>query len=180
MGTAGVTYKTCSCQSGWGASTDIAYYKAPDCSMRICPSGKTFASVPTGEYTAHEEAECSNNGICDRSLGECTCFEGFDGNACQRLACPEACSGHGQCLSMRAMASMSNAFPLSKASQTNYNDMVDTKTWDSMSSFGCICDSSWDVGLSYNERQLSEWFGPGCEFRRCPSGNDPITPEDDE
>ena len=69
--TSGVSYKTCSCQSGWGASTDIAYYKAPDCSMRICPAGKAFASVPTGEYTAHEVCishVCSTESPSSKSL----------------------------------------------------------------------------------------------------------------
>ena len=29
--------------------------------------------------TAHEYRECSNKGICDRSTGSCTCFEGYEG-----------------------------------------------------------------------------------------------------
>ena len=43
----------------------------------------------------------------------------------------------------------------------------------------CVCDSSWDVGLAANQTQLAEYFGPACDFRRCPSGDDPTTPEDE-
>lgn len=75
------------------------------------------------------------------------------------------------------------------------------KAWDGDAIFGCLCDSSWPVGLvshhhrpppptgsalhdsarallprqGMNETQVSEWFGPVCSFRRCPSGDDPNT-----
>jgi len=35
----------------------------------------------------HFYAECSNRGICDRSSGECSCFTGYGGAACNRTAC---------------------------------------------------------------------------------------------
>jgi hypothetical protein len=31
------TYSQCDCYEGWGAATDIAVYKAPDCSKRESP-----------------------------------------------------------------------------------------------------------------------------------------------
>ena len=40
------------------------------------------------DHTAHEYAECSNKGKCDRSVGVCDCMEGYDGSACQRASCP--------------------------------------------------------------------------------------------
>lgn len=38
--------------------------------------------------TAHDYAECSNKGLCDRKTGECECLAGYDGAACQRASCP--------------------------------------------------------------------------------------------
>lgn len=38
--------------------------------------------------TAHEYAECSNKGTCDRRTGVCDCLLGYDGAACQRASCP--------------------------------------------------------------------------------------------
>jgi len=42
--------------------------------------------VPTAADTAHALAECSNAGICNRGTGKCECFDGFEGDACQRSA----------------------------------------------------------------------------------------------
>ena len=102
----------CQCYEGWGASTDVADYRAADCSLRTCPSDRAWADVPTGPTAAHSYKECSNRGICNRATGECACFSGFSGTACQRLACPNDCSGHGVCLSMKQLARMSSALPL--------------------------------------------------------------------
>ena len=52
-------------------------------------------------------------------------------------------------------------------------------SWDGKSLFGCICDSSWSVGLEMNQRQTPEFFGADCSLRHCPSGDDPMTPDDD-
>lgn len=38
--------------------------------------------------TAHDYAECSNKGLCDRKTGECECLPGYDGTSCQRASCP--------------------------------------------------------------------------------------------
>lgn len=103
---------TCLCYEGWGASTDIADYRAPDCSQRTCPSDRAWADVPLSSTVAHQYKECSNRGVCNRATGECECFAGFTGSACQRNKCPNDCSGHGVCLSMRQLARMSNALPL--------------------------------------------------------------------
>ena len=96
------------------ASTDISFYKAPDCSARTCPSGRAWADVPSSSTVAHAFAECSNRGTCNRGTGLCTCFDGFVGSACQRNSCPNDCSGHGICLSIKQLARMSNALPLGK------------------------------------------------------------------
>ena len=45
--------------------------------------------------------------------------------------------------------------------------------------YGCLCDSSWEVGLGNGQRQQSEWFGPDCSLRRCPGADDPRTRDDE-
>lgn len=103
---------SCACFEGYGASTDVTYYRAPDCSARSCPTGKAWGDVPLSSTVAHQLSECSNRGKCNRVSGECECFPGFTGAACHRNKCPNDCSGHGVCVSMKQMARMSNALPL--------------------------------------------------------------------
>ncbi|GLD96014.1 hypothetical protein PINS_up004692 [Pythium insidiosum] len=106
-GTCTLFSKTCICDTGWGAPTDVANYKSPDCTLRkgvvpsspsslcvnashqdfigVCPAGLSWTSIPIDETTAHNTlAECSDMGICDRSTGRCSCFPGFEGSACDR------------------------------------------------------------------------------------------------
>eukprot|EP01031_Cornospumella_fuschlensis_P039161 gene39161-47650_t len=45
-------------------------------------------------------------------------------------------------------------------------------SWDADKIFGCVCDSSWPVGYGSGDQFVSEWFGPDCSLRRCPSGFD--------
>jgi hypothetical protein len=47
---------------------------------------------------AHQEAECSNAGTCDRVTGQCVCIDGFTGSACQRSELP--CHAMFVCLSV--------------------------------------------------------------------------------
>eukprot|EP01035_Chromulina_nebulosa_P034149 gene34149-45788_t len=57
--------------------------------------------------SAHWYSECSNAGICNRRTGECECFDGFEGAACQYLQCPGTeyeCSGHGVCKRLNSIA----------------------------------------------------------------------------
>ena len=104
---------SCSLPFKWHLiSNPPSFYKAPDCSKRVCPHGRAWADVPTGPTTAHQFMECSNRGVCDRSTGICSCFDGFTGSACERTKCPNDCSGHGSCYSIKQMARMSNALPL--------------------------------------------------------------------
>jgi hypothetical protein len=103
----------CECFEGWGAKSDITSYRSPDCSARVCPAGLSWGDVPRRDGTAHNSAECSDRGICDRILGRCVCAAGFEGAACQRMKCPNDCSGHGTCTTMERLASKLDSFPLS-------------------------------------------------------------------
>jgi hypothetical protein len=119
----------CTCNEGWGALSDVTLYRAPDCSARVCPSGPAWGDVPIDSQTAHLVAECSNRGICNRVTGVCGCFEGFDGDACQRTTCINRCSGHGRCVSIGNMATEANAVPISSTDYL-YSGLEYTKTWD--------------------------------------------------
>jgi len=100
--------------------------------------------------TAHYYMECSNKGICDRKTGECECFDGYDGTACQRASCPNDCSGHGTCETIAELAfdEYENVYAL----------------WDADKTMGCACDSG------YN--------GADCSARQCKVGVDPLYSDD--
>lgn len=170
------TTQKCNCFEGWGATGDIMFYKAPDCSVRSCPAGISWGDVPSATDTAHKNAECSGRGKC--VSGICDCAAGYEGGACERIACPKDCSGHGVCVSMKNLAQRSDALPLS--SITTYEGAKTKTTWDQEKLFACICDSSWSVGLGANKRQEPEWYSNDCSLRHCPSGDDPRTTSTDE
>jgi hypothetical protein len=116
-GTCDYCYNTCTCDLGYGnPSTEVFEHGSVriDCAERTCPSGSSIRDLPTTSTKAHAKAECSNNGICDRSVGFCTCYDGWEGLACDRMVCPNRCSGHGICASMKEQAGMANAFPLGR------------------------------------------------------------------
>lgn len=104
---------------------------------------------------AHEYFECSNKGSCNRETGECECYTGYEGAACQRASCPvnsdgETCSGHGVCKSAKDLA------------HSYYNNTYDL--WDKHMTMGCQCDGGFD--------------GPDCSQRKCKVGVDPLFTND--
>jgi hypothetical protein len=109
---------------------------------------------------AHNEAECSNMGICNRENGLCECMEGFTGLACHRLICQSDCSGHGQCLSMRYWATQKDP-GLDIAEDYENAIWPYEATWDHDMIYGCVCDNG--------------YTGPDCLLRECPRGDDPLT-----
>lgn len=102
------------------------------------------------DNSAHYYMECSNKGSCDRNTGECSCYDGYDGVACQRAACPNSCSGHGVCktISQLAAADTGNAY----------------KLWDQDATMGCECDSG--------------YYAADCSQRDCKYGVDPLYLDD--
>lgn len=104
-------------------------------------------------HSGHYYMECSNKGSCNRQSGECQCFEGYDGVACERASCPgfpASCSGHGTCktISQLAQADNGNVY----------------KLWDRYSTMGCDCDPG--------------YYGPDCSLRDCKHGVDPLYLDD--
>lgn len=182
---------TCSCFDDFGSEFDksrtIAHDFAPDCSSRTCPVGPSFGTIVqydkligNQDYHMHKEMECSSNGVCNRKNGHCKCNLGYSGIACEKRTCPgtpSECSGRGKCFSMSRLAKVSTALPLSSVSveYISTNKTYYKNTWDGDFGHMCVCDSGWEVGLQSGQTQLAEWFGLSCEYRRCPSGDDPMT-----
>merc|ERR1712094_17918 len=59
-----------------------------DSSVRTCPKSAAWVDYATADNGAHAKVECSMKGACDRKTGECKCFDGYDGKACERTVCP--------------------------------------------------------------------------------------------
>jgi len=191
-GTCDYCKQTCECFEGWGSTTlDIHPPGGSrinfDCSTRTCPVGSSWADLPISQLgnAAHMVEECSNNGLCDRSSGGCTCFSGWEGDSCHRRSCPGGndCSGHGVCMTIGDISQTYEALPLNNNSYLYGGRNVahdSNETWDHGIMQGCVCDSSWPVGLKAGETQTPEYFGPDCSLRHCPGGDDPFTTWVDE
>lgn len=168
----------CQCEEGWTGG---------DCGERACPKGRAWFDAPTTTSdVAHQPAECSAAGVCNRQSGVCRCRRGFEGVACERMACPTGssnggggsggssgggslglrgsvvtsgtCSGHGRCLTMAALAShaMDNGEPVP---QTYGLSGSNPRTWDAQKVTGCWCEPG--------------WAGYDCSRLACPTGDDP-------
>nr|BAF65668.1 tubular mastigoneme protein [Ochromonas danica] len=111
------------------------------------------SDLQTLTNTAHYYMECSNKGRCDRTTGECQCFDGYDGVACQRASCPgypNSCSGHGVCKTISQLA------------ESDYGNVY--KLWDKDATMGCECDKG--------------YTGADCSERLCKYGVDPLYLDD--
>lgn len=93
---------------------------------------------------AHPEVECSAKGLCDRITGLCTCFENYEGVACERTMCPNDCFGNGFCFTEKQLATDAGSVYLTP--------------WDAEKQVGCKCDPG--------------FRGPDCSLQECPSGED--------
>jgi hypothetical protein len=139
----------CQCYDNWGIGLS---HLSGDCSERICPYELAWVDKPDKIGQFHKYAECANRGICNRESGECECFPGYEGKACQRTACPNDCSGHGRCMYIQDLPYSTapqdsiytrGAFLNQDPMTFNYYD------WDKAKTRGCLCDPQWgDVDCS--------------------------------
>jgi hypothetical protein len=145
---------TCQCFTGFKGG-------AADCSMRECPVGPAWADKAYATDLAHQNVECSNAGLCDRNKGQCKCYPGYTGNACQRNSCPNDCSGHGSCITLRDLSIFSGPDYDNTVAGSGDGLGTEYQNWDGNSITICDCDSS--------------YFGSDCSLSMCPKGDDPLT-----
>lgn len=103
-------------------------------------------------------------GLCDRSKGACECMAGFEGAACERMMCPgtPACFGHGQCMTIQALAELYTINGVSPYPIYTYGAVPNKRqTWDFNKVQGCWCDAGYE--------------GYDCSLMTCPTGEDPRT-----
>lgn len=146
---------TCTCADG---------YVGVNCASMACPQGISWFDHPTATNEAHAMVECSNRGICDTLNGQCTCQEGFTGDACEKLECPgnNVCSNHGTCFSMESLALLG---------ETEYGEAqpISYDLWDKSSIQGCYCDR--DIYLGPFALSRSKFVGHDCASYSCPFGH---------
>jgi len=161
----------CSCYQNWGMADE----QGGDCSEMYCAYELAFVDAPTAHGSFHRYMECSGKGICDRSTGECECFDGYTGKGCQRHTCPNDCSGHGTCEYMEELTYGTvpglywGAFGTAseRVGSVGYDGVYKeaksfsrtaSKLWDAHKSMACNCDAG--------------WIDVDCSRRMCPKAND--------
>lgn len=112
------SYDVCSCYGSYD------YESGKDCSLRVCPYGKTRGTIDS--TNVHKYKECSENGVCNRKTGECDCGDGFTGRACDRTDCPNDCGKNGQC---QLLSTFNTAY---------------TTAWDADATMICMCDPGYE------------------------------------
>jgi len=117
-------------------------FQGASCIERVCPF-ETAWNLPVSA-SEHSYVECSNKGVCDRAIGQCICQDGFTGEACQRMSCPNDCNGKGQCKTLADIAISAGG---------TYSG------WDAEKIQSCVCDPGYS--------------GIDCSKRMCKLGDDP-------
>ena len=136
-------YDRCLCNRGAG---NEVLYTGSDCSEKVCPKAAAWVGSVVSSNNVHPVVECSNMGICNRKTGTCSCFESYEGIACERSVCPKDCSMQGECYTQKQLAVEAGR--------------VYSTPWDANKQVGCVCDAG--------------YRGYDCSQIECPSGPDPL------
>lgn len=133
--------------------------------VRVQWKKATFELFPPSNQNRdvnHVYMECSNKGICDRTTGECACFEGYEGSACQRSVCPNKCSGRGVCRNLKDRTQTTYTTTNVPAGTYAVAGNYTYNLWDASKLQACVCDPGYS--------------GIDCSERLCPKGDDPLNP----
>jgi len=156
-----MTDDVCKCYDNWGLGLSM---DSGDCSDRICPFEIAWVDTPSKLGSFHKYSECASRGICDRTTGECQCFDGYEGKGCQRTSCPNDCSGHGTC---EYIDDMGYAATWNDFTNKYFHDATKHfpyPVWDSKKTRGCVCDAK------YGDFD--------CSKKLCPYGTDVLDARD--
>jgi len=164
----------CNCYAESTEADAEELWRGADCSLMACDRGVSWNVVADGSNHKHkDEVECSDGGVCDTSTGECICYPGFEGSACQRTKCPNDCSGHGTCRSNTDFAVDYSEAVFREQNDKNKKTVTGSyydyflvtyeKAWDSGMQYGCLCD----IGFR----------GVDCNTVECPTSYDAMDEE---
>lgn len=144
----------CNCFDNWGVGEG---HDTGDCSDRVCPYELALADYPINGNRRNYR-ECAGNGICDRTRGECECFDGYEGKSCSRTLCPNDCSGHGRCRFISDLSKSFTDYDYVNDQLSRSEPLFEYVAHDASNLRGCECDP--------------EYIGADCSQRMCPFSND--------
>jgi len=140
----------------------------------IYPFGTT-EQYPDAQYQeGHFYMECSNKGLCNRDDGTCSCFPGYEGTACQRASCPNACSGHGTCETIKELAEDREDGDLGKGAYSGAGSASSFAGMGDLSAIGDQTYELWDKTLTMGCKCDPGYMGPDCSLKLCRYGVDPL------
>jgi len=169
----------CTCYAESTKEGSAKLWRGADCSLMTCPRGTSWTQVKAGSNFEHTpNVECSDGGICDTSTGECACFAGYEGSACQRTSCPNDCSGHGTCRSNQDFAvDFSEAVHAEQTEQSltaKVSPAIPPSYYDY---FLVTYDNAWDAGMQYGCLCDIGFRGVDCSEIECPTAYDAMDKE---
>lgn len=145
--------------------------------------------------SAHQYAECSNKGQCDRKLGKCECMHGYSGVACQRASCPLS-GEEGQRTKTSPFGSV-NHFFVAAVNGDGVEGSVFTGQAKNNPQVGeCshrgVCETISEIAEKDHGNEYNLWdkdstmgcvcdpgfTGPDCSVRECKYGIDPLWTDD--
>lgn len=167
----------CHCYQNWGS----AEAESGDCSQRYCPYELSFVSRPNEYGSFHHYLECAGAGVCDRSTGECQCFDGYSGKGCQRVTCHGEledrpgvfCNGHGTCEFIDELGFGSHPGVYYDGTGAGNDGAHSVKVYDSTAThFEKQAGNLWEKQKMMTCKCDFPYFGADCTLRPCARGND--------